>query len=118
MMLFHEVTSSSWLTGGRLCGDIKPESEPTLKEIAALLKNQPNLAVLVVGHTDNQGSYEHNLNLSNRRAQAVKNALQQRYGIDTKRMTAAGAGMMAPVASNATEEGRAKNRRVTLVRLN
>ena len=97
---------------------IKPESDPTLQEIAKLLSSQPGMAVLVVGHTDSQGSYQHNLTLSARRAEAVKAALQSRYGIDGQRMTAAGAGMMAPVASNATEEGRAKNRRVTLVKAN
>ena len=98
--------------------DIKPESAPTLKEIALLLSNDPKMAVLVVGHTDSQGSFEHNLDLSSRRAQAVKAALAADYGVDGKRLTAAGAGMMAPVASNDSEEGRAKNRRVVLVKAN
>lgn len=97
---------------------IKPESEPALQEIAKLLASQPQLARLVVGHTDNQGSFEHNLALSNRRAQAVRAALASRPGVDAKRLTAAGAGMMAPVATNATEEGRARNRRVAIVRAN
>ena len=52
--------------------DIKPESEPTLKEIAELLTDDPKLAVIVVGHTDNQGTFDYNLDLSSRRAQAVK----------------------------------------------
>ena len=97
---------------------IKPESDATLQEIAKLLTSQPQLAVLVVGHTDNQGSFEHNLGLSARRAQAVKAALAARPGVDARRLTAAGAGMMAPVATNSTEAGRAKNRRVGLVRAN
>lgn len=97
---------------------IKPESEPTLSEIASLLASQPDMAVLVVGHTDNQGSYEHNLSLSARRAEAVKQALVTQHGVEAKRMTTAGAGMMAPIATNATEEGRAKNRRVALVKAN
>jgi len=74
--------------------------------------------VLVVGHTDNQGSYEYNLDLSAKRANAVKAALVSSHGVDAKRLTAAGAGMMAPVATNDSEEGRAKNRRVVLVKAN
>ncbi|UVK40520.1 OmpA family protein [Mesorhizobium sp. AR10] len=98
--------------------DIKPESEPTLKEISTLLANEPKMAVIVVGHTDNQGAFDYNLDLSSRRAQSVKAALVSKYGIDDARLTAAGAGMMAPVASNDDETGRAKNRRVVLVKLN
>ena len=98
--------------------DVKPESDPTLTEIATLLTEQPGMAVLVVGHTDNQGSFEHNIDLSLRRAQAVKAALSSRFQIGGERMTAAGAGMMAPVASNDNEDGRAQNRRVVLVKAN
>jgi OOP family OmpA-OmpF porin len=98
--------------------DIRLESEPTLKEIAALLAKEPDMAVLVVGHTDSQGPFDHNLELSTRRAKAVKEALASRYGINPARLTAAGAGMMAPVATNDTEEGRARNRRVVLVKAN
>ncbi|MCX5514502.1 flagellar motor protein MotB [Kaistia algarum] len=97
---------------------LKAASAPTLQEIAALLEQDPKMAVLVVGHTDNHGDYGHNVDLSERRAQAVKTALVKTYGIDAKRLTAAGAGMMAPVASNDSEEGRAKNRRVVLVKAN
>lgn len=97
---------------------LKPESDPTLKEIATLLANEPKMAVIVVGHTDNQGAFDYNLDLSSRRAQAVKAALASKYGIADGRLTAAGAGMMAPVASNDDDEGRAKNRRVVLVKAN
>jgi outer membrane protein OmpA-like peptidoglycan-associated protein len=97
---------------------LKPESDPTLAEIAALLANDAKMAVVVVGHTDNQGSFDYNLDLSSRRAQAVKAALVSQFGIDGKRLTAAGAGMMAPVASNDSDDGRAKNRRVVLVKAN
>ncbi|GIZ12942.1 OmpA family protein [Pseudomonas sp. NCCP-436] len=96
---------------------IKPDSAATLQEIAALLQQHANLKLLVVGHTDNQGDYAHNLSLSDRLAQAVKAALEQQFGIAPARLTAAGAGMLAPVASNDTEAGRAKNRRVALVKL-
>lgn len=70
----------------------------------------------MVGHTDSQGSYAHNLTLSDQRAQAVKAELVKR-GVAEARLSTAGAGMMAPVATNSTEEGRAKNRRVALVKL-
>lgn len=97
---------------------LKPESDPTLQEIATLLQNDPKMAVIVVGHTDNQGAFAYNIDLSSRRAEAVKDALVTKYGIDGGRLTAAGAGMMAPVASNDSEDGRSKNRRVVLVKAN
>ena len=98
--------------------DIKPQSEPTLKEIAKLMTGSPEMSVIVVGHTDNQGAFDYNLDLSSRRAQAVKAELTSKYGIGPERLIAAGAGMMAPVASNDDEAGRAKNRRVVLVKAN
>jgi OmpA-OmpF porin, OOP family len=94
---------------------IKPESTPALKEIAALLKQESNLTLHVVGHTDNAGGFDHNLDLSRRRADAVIANLTGEYGIAAKRLTPNGVAYLAPVASNATEEGRAKNRRVELV---
>jgi outer membrane protein OmpA-like peptidoglycan-associated protein len=98
--------------------DLKPESRPALDEIAKLLKTDSGLGIVVVGHTDNKGSFDYNINLSSRRALSVKNELISSYDISPERLTAAGAGMMAPVASNDTEEGRAKNRRVELVKRN
>ncbi len=95
--------------------DLKPESQPTIKQIAQLLKDQPKLELVIVGHTDNQGGLEYNMDLSNRRAQAVRDALVRDQGIAPARLSAWGAGYLAPVASNRTEEGRAKNRRVELV---
>ncbi len=96
----------------------RPESEPTFQEIATLMQDRPALAVLVVGHTDSQGSFDYNLDLSARRANAVVSTLVAKFGVDARRLTAAGAGMMAPVASNGTDEGRARNRRVTIVQAN
>ena len=98
--------------------DLKPESEPTLKEIAKLMTEAKDMSVIVVGHTDNQGSFDYNLDLSSRRAQSVKQELTSKYGIAGERLIAAGAGMMAPVASNDNDAGRAKNRRVVLVKAN
>jgi len=95
---------------------LKPESKPTLDEVAKLLTAKPDLKLKVVGHTDNQGGADHNLDLSRRRAASVVTALVSQYGIAADRLAAEGAGMTQPVASNDTEEGRAKNRRVELQR--
>lgn len=94
---------------------IKAESEPTLKEIARLLHNDPDLRLLVVGHTDNRGGFDYNIDLSRRRAAAVTEALVEQYGIERARLKPWGVGFTAPAASNTTEAGRAENRRVELV---
>jgi outer membrane protein OmpA-like peptidoglycan-associated protein len=96
--------------------ELKAESQPALQEIATLLKQDAGLKLLVVGHTDSVGGYEANVALSNRRAAAVLQELTTKYGIVAARLRAVGVGMAAPVASNETEEGRARNRRVELVR--
>jgi outer membrane protein OmpA-like peptidoglycan-associated protein len=98
--------------------DVKPESGATLDEIASLLKGQPGLSVLVVGHTDNQGGFDYNVDLSKRRAEAVVDVLVNTHKIELQRLRAAGVGMMAPAASNESEGGRGRNRRVELVKLN
>jgi outer membrane protein OmpA-like peptidoglycan-associated protein len=95
--------------------DIKPESRPALDEIANLMTTSPDLKILVVGHTDNEGSMEYNLGLSMARAQAIVAELTGTYGIAGDRLSPAGAGFLSPVASNRTEAGRAENRRVELV---
>jgi outer membrane protein OmpA-like peptidoglycan-associated protein len=95
--------------------ELKPESKAQLAEMAKLLQGNAALRVFVVGHTDNQGSVEANLALSRARAQAVVDALVKSHKIDAKRLGAAGVAGYAPVASNAAETGRAKNRRVELV---
>lgn len=94
--------------------DIKPDSNAQLDQMAALLKAQPALKVLIVGHTDNVGGIDANLALSQGRAQAVVAALAQR-GIAAARLQARGIANFAPVASNTSEDGRAKNRRVEMV---
>lgn len=95
---------------------VKPESKPTLEQIAALLKSQPKLLLSVVGHTDNVGTDKANLGLSQRRADAVIASLVEDFGIDAERLEGSGAGAGKPVASNGDEAGRAKNRRVELVK--
>lgn len=92
------------------------ESTPALEQVAALMRNQPGLQLRVVGHTDSVGDFQDNVKLSQDRAEAVRLALLGRYGIDAGRLTAQGVGPSVPVASNDTEEGRARNRRVELVK--
>ena len=95
--------------------EIKPESEPSLKEIAKLLQQNLMLKLYVVGHTDNVGTLSYNLELSRQRAEAVVKELTTKFGVAGARLIAYGVGPLAPVSSNQTEEGRAKNRRVELV---
>src|SRR5882672_6139345 len=94
---------------------IKPESRPTLEQIAKLLAGQPQLDVFIVGHTDSQGAFDYNLDLSRRRAEAIAAELVKSYRIAQPRLRTAGVGLLAPIGSNATEAGRALNRRVELV---
>ncbi len=95
---------------------IKPESGQAIGEVAKLLKADAGLKVYVVGHTDNVGGVDSNSKLSQSRAEAVLQALVRDHGIAATRLKANGCGQFAPVASNDTEEGRAKNRRVELVK--
>ncbi len=97
--------------------EIKPESAQAIGEIAKLLQADPGLKLFVVGHTDGTGAVESNLRLSQDRAQAVIEALVSGHGVAAARLRPFGNGPFAPVATNATEEGRAKNRRVELVKL-
>lgn len=95
---------------------LKPESTPVLDEIADALKTNPDWNLTIEGHTDSVGTAPYNLDLSNRRAAAVRDALVTRYRINGDRLTTAGYGLTRPKASNDTPEGRALNRRVELVR--
>ncbi len=95
--------------------DIKPESAATLKEIATLMTQNPSLKLHVVGHTDNVGTVPANMKLSQARATAVVTALTTTHGVAAARLSAFGAGPYAPVASNSSDDGKAKNRRVELV---
>lgn len=95
---------------------IKPESAQAIGEIAKLLKADPGLKIFLVGHTDSQGGVESNLKLSQDRGEAVLQALVRDHGIVGTRLRSFGCGLFSPVASNETEEGRAKNRRVELVK--
>ena len=109
-----------WTTQGILFdigkADVKPESTPTLKQIAAALKDHPELKVEIQGHTDNAGKADANLKLSQARAEAVKSALTGEFGVKGEQLTAKGYGDTKPSADNKTAEGRANNRRVELVK--
>ncbi|GAC1661832.1 MAG: hypothetical protein NVS9B4_14640 [Candidatus Acidiferrum sp.] len=95
---------------------IKPESEPVLKEIGTSLQHNPSWKLNVEGHTDNIGGDAYNQELSQHRAEAVKRALVERYHIASNRLTPAGFGASRPKETNDTLEGRARNRRVELAR--
>ncbi len=95
--------------------DLKPESAPTLQEIANLLSNDSSLKLYVVGHTDMKGKLDYNISLSKKRAEAVVKELTTNYGVKSNRLTADGVGPLAPVSTNETEDGRKFNRRVELV---
>jgi outer membrane protein OmpA-like peptidoglycan-associated protein len=94
---------------------IKPESKAQLDQMAQLLQSNGALKVHIVGHTDNQGPLEANLALSKARAQTVVDVLTVTYKVDAKRLSSAGVANYAPLASNTSDAGRARNRRVEMV---
>ncbi len=94
---------------------IKPESKPIIDQIVEMMKSNSDLKISVEGHTDNVGNPKSNMILSEDRAKAVVSAINSQ-GIDAKRLSYAGYGQDKPIADNKTEEGRAKNRRVELVK--
>jgi len=109
----HVAVYGIYFDTGR--ADLKAESAGALAKIAGLLEQNPSLSLHVVGHTDNAGTFEANLDLSTRRAVAVVAALTAQYGVAAARLRASGVGPLAPVASSGTDAGRARNRRVELV---
>ncbi|MDH5264569.1 MAG: OmpA family protein [Betaproteobacteria bacterium] len=94
---------------------IRPESQPIVKQVVDMMKAHPEVKVAVEGHTDNVGAPAANRMLSEQRARAVVAAITAQ-GVASERLIAAGFGQDKPVASNANEDGRARNRRVELVR--
>ena len=119
-------TRSKLLTGGKLISYgiyfdsgkdvIKPESYASVKEIADILKENPALKIEITGHTDSDGNDDLNLDLSGRRAISVKNYLVSQFQIDASRIQTAGKGETMPIESNATPQGKAKNRRVEFIK--
>lgn len=95
--------------------DIKPESKETLEQMAKYLQTNPQINVFIVGHTDNIGAFEHNQQLSEKRAEAVVNYLIENYQIAASRLKGYGVSSLSPVSANTSEEGKSKNRRVEMV---
>ena len=96
--------------------DIKEESESALEAIASFLNSHKQDQYYIVGHTDNVGDFQFNMNLSEKRAQSVKNELINSYGVDQSQLKAYGVASLSPVTSNNTESGKARNRRVEIVK--
>ena len=96
---------------------VKPESYGTLKEIATVLTENPDVRVKIVGHTDSDGADASNLDLSKRRGASVKNELVKTFGIDASRLESDGMGETQPVAPNDTPANKALNRRVEFIKL-
>ena len=119
---FSQVISASgrFVTHGILFDTdsdrLKPESAPVIQVIARGLETNPNLRLLIEGHTDSVGNAAHNLDLSKRRAEAVKSVLVAQFKVDAARLTTAGLGAAKPMGSNDTPLGRSQNRRVELVK--
>jgi outer membrane protein OmpA-like peptidoglycan-associated protein len=95
---------------------VKSDSKPALEEIAKLLKKDTGLKIYVVGHTDSVGRFDSNMSLSMSRAEAVVRVLAKQYGIEASRLKAHGVGPLVPASTNRSEDGRALNRRVELVK--
>jgi len=109
----HSVVSGILFDTGK--SDLKPESAAALQEVVKLLGQNTALKLYVVGHTDNVGASAANVDLSKRRAAAVVEVLASKYGVAANRLEPFGNGPFAPIASNATDDGRAANRRVEIV---
>jgi len=95
---------------------LKPESAPVIQAVAKGMETNPNLKLLIEGPTDSVGAAAHNLDLSKRRAEAVKTVLVGQFKIDASRLTTAGLGASKPIDSNDTPQGRSQNRRVEFVK--
>ncbi len=95
---------------------ILPESAAVLSQIARVLKDDPKLELIIEGHTDNVGGPDFNLDLSRKRAEAVKRWLADKEGVSEVRLATVGYGLTRPVADNGTEDGRGQNRRVELLK--
>ena len=95
--------------------DLTRDAERQIARIAGILKKYPNREIRIMGHTDSTGSPAYNQRLSTARAHSVLEALSKRHGIDSRRLSYKGYGESAPVVSNATPAGRARNRRVEVL---
>jgi OOP family OmpA-OmpF porin len=110
----HVAIYGIYIDSGK--SELKPESATALAELAKLLKSDPSLKLFVVGHTDGTAGIELNMKLSQARAEAVVQALVSQHGIAASRLKGYGVGPLCPIESNDSEAGKAKNRRVELVK--
>ncbi|MBS4064402.1 MAG: OmpA family protein [Chitinophagaceae bacterium] len=114
------ITEGKFVTRGILfdvnSDKIKPESYGAIKDIAAVLKENADIKVKIIGHTDSDGDEAKNLELSKKRAEAVKQFLKKEFGIDEGRMSTDGKGETQPSDANTTPEGKANNRRVEFIK--
>jgi OmpA-OmpF porin, OOP family len=117
----NKILAGKWVTHGILfdvnSDKIRPESNGTLKEMANVLKENADLKVKIVGHTDSDGKDADNLDLSKRRATAVKAALSSEFGIDESRLQTDGKGESEPLDKSETPEAKANNRRVEFIKI-
>lgn len=115
------ITEGKFSTTGILfdvnASTIKASSYGTLKDIAGILKENVDLKVKIIGHTDNDGNDASNLELSKKRANAVKDFFVKEFGIDESRMQTDGKGETQPIAPNTSAEGKAQNRRVEFIKI-
>jgi OmpA-OmpF porin, OOP family len=115
------LTEGKWVTHGILfdvnSANIKPESYGTLKEIANVLKENADVKVKIIGHTDTDGDDKSNMDLSKRRATAVKDFLTKEFSIDETHMETDGMGESKPIDKNGTPAGKANNRRVEFIKI-
>ncbi|MBA3342415.1 MAG: OmpA family protein, partial [Gemmatimonadaceae bacterium] len=121
-LLYEELASKGRVATQGILFDtgserVRPESTPTLKQIAAMLEQHPELRIRIEGHTDNVGAPDANLKLSTKRALVVKDMLIRDYKISAGRLESQGLGDTKPAGKNDTPEGRQNNRRVELVKL-
>jgi OOP family OmpA-OmpF porin len=91
---------------------VKPKYYKDIQSVAEVMKKYPDLKIVIEGHTDNVGGKKYNLNLSQKRAEAIKKVMVTKFNIKPSRLTAKGFGSSKPIEHNSTEEGRQKNRRV------
>jgi len=95
--------------------EIRPEYNDEVAKVGDFMKKYPTTTAVIEGHSDNVGTAEHNLDLSRKRAESVVNYLVEKFGIERSRLTAKGYGSTRPVADNATDEGKQKNRRIEAI---
>ncbi|MRS01804.1 OmpA family protein [bacterium] len=92
--------------------DVKPQYHDAIEKLAVFMKEYPDTTTVIEGHADNRGNYEYNIKLSERRADSVRSYLVEKFGIEPSRISTKGYGYTKPIASNDTEAGRQKNRRI------